>query len=84
MEIEIRIRKKVEIADIYLYRIGKIIEDGSIGSFDAAVEYVVKLRAEFDRDTARAIVRYVDEERSEMLDKELGNALVKAVKSEPA
>ena len=83
MEIEITITKKVEIADIYLHRIGEITEDGSIGSFDEAVEYVMKLRAEFDRDTARAIVKYVDMERRDTLSKELACALVKAVKSEP-
>lgn len=83
MEIEITITKKVEVADIYLHRIGEIIEEGSIGSFDAAVEYVMKLRADFDHDTAKAIVQYVDEERSEALNKGLGNALAKAVKSEP-
>lgn len=83
MEIEIFIVKKVEIADVYLQRIREITEDGSIGARDEAIEYVMKLRADFDHDTAKAIVAYVDEERSEALDKELESALVKATESEP-
>lgn len=62
MEIEVIIQKKIDVTDAHLRMIRKIIEDGSIGSFEEAVEYTMKLRRELDRDTARAIVKYVDME----------------------
>jgi len=62
MKMEVMVFKQVEIDDKHVHKIQKIIEDGSIGSFADAVEYVRQISQEFDYATSKAIVQYIDSE----------------------
>ena len=62
MKMEVMVFKEVEIADEHVHRVQEIMVDGSIGSFADAVEYVRKIGEEFDYDTSKAIVTYIDRE----------------------